>query len=98
MSTIQSGVSVQELARTLMQTFEANRHANARHTADDFSTFLGRLLTGVTATDSAANAVSTASTASTTSPAAITTPDLRFDGLDLSMTNLPANDPLKSGK
>jgi hypothetical protein len=90
MSTIQSSGSVQELARTLMRTFEANRDANARHTADDFSSFLGRLLTGVSAADCATSAPATP--AATTSPAGTT--DLRFQGRDLSITN----DPLKSAK
>ncbi len=96
MSTIQPSASVQDLAKALMQTFEANR--DAKHSADDFSTFLSRLLSGVSATDSAACAAqtpaATTSPATTTSPAAVSTADLRFQGLGLS----PGNDPLKSAK
>ncbi len=77
MSTIQPSGSVQDLARTLMKTFEANR--DAKHTAEDFSTFLGRLLTGVSASDSATSAP--AAPAATTTQAPVRPTGLRFEGL-----------------
>ncbi len=45
MSSIPSGTTVQDLARSLMQTFDVNR--DNQLTSDEFSTFLSKLLTGV---------------------------------------------------
>ncbi len=87
MSTIGSGVSVQDLAKSLMQTFDTNN--DGKLTSDEFSTFLSKLLTGVTSAASTSAAATTAAATSTSSSSAV-----KFEGFDFSVTK----DPLKSAK
>jgi hypothetical protein len=89
MSTIQPSVSVQDLAKSLMQTFDTNN--DGKLTSDEFGAFLSKLLTGVT-TASAATAASTTSATATTAAASGT--GVKFEGFDFSVTK----DPLKSAK
>jgi hypothetical protein len=87
MSTIQSGVSVQDLAKSLMQTFDTNN--DGKLTSDEFGAFLSKLLTGVNVASSASTAAATSSTTSTSASSAV-----KFEGFDFSVTK----DPLKSAK
>jgi uncharacterized protein YdeI (BOF family) len=87
MSTIGSGVSVQDLAKSLMQTFDTNN--DGKLTSDEFSAFLSKLLTGVTSAASTSAASTAAASTSTASSSAV-----KFEGFDFSVTK----DPLKSAK
>jgi hypothetical protein len=88
MSTIQSSTSVQDLANSLMKTFDTN--SDGKLTTDEFGAFLTKLLSGVTSASAAATATATTSaTASATSSSAV-----KFEGFDFSVTK----DPLKSAK
>jgi hypothetical protein len=85
MSTINSTTSVQDLAKSLMQTFDTN--SDGKLTTDEFGAFLTKLLSGVnTATSAAATSASATSTIGTSS--------IKFEGFDFSVTK----DPLKSAK
>ncbi len=87
MSTIGSGVSVQDLAKSLMQTFDTNN--DGKLTSDEFSAFLSKLLTGVTSAASTSAAATTAAATITSASSAV-----KFEGFDFSVTK----DPLKSAK
>jgi hypothetical protein len=86
MSTI-SGVSVQDLAKSLMQTFDTN--SDGKLTSDEFGTFLSKLLTGVTTAAATSTSTASATTATTSTSSAV-----KFEGFDFSVTK----DPLKSAK
>jgi uncharacterized protein YdeI (BOF family) len=89
MSTIQSSTSVQDLANSLMKTFDTN--SDGKLTTDEFGAFLTKLLSGVTSASAsaAATATSSTSTAAATGSSAV-----KFEGFDFSVTK----DPLKSAK
>jgi uncharacterized protein YdeI (BOF family) len=91
MSTIGSSTSVQDLATSLMKTFDTN--SDGKLTTDEFGAFLTKLLSGVTSASAAATA-----TGSTTTAAAATgstgSSAVKFEGFDFSVTK----DPLKSAK
>jgi hypothetical protein len=76
--------SVDALAKTLMTTLDGNKDSQV--SADEFSTFLSKLLSGVQ-TAVAANATAATSAASATSA-------VKFEGFDFSK----ATDPAKSAK
>jgi hypothetical protein len=84
MSAIQSTTSAQDLARSLLKTFESNG-AGTTATPDDFGAFLTRLLSGVTSASAAATATSASSTTNT---------GVKFEGFDLAVPR----DPAKSAK
>jgi uncharacterized protein YdeI (BOF family) len=88
MSTIQSSTSVQDLANSLMKTFDTN--SDGKLTTDEFGAFLTKLLSGVTS----ASAVATATGTSSTTAAATNSSAVKFEGFDFSV----AKDPLKSAK
>jgi hypothetical protein len=87
MSTIQSSTSVQDLANSLMKTFDTN--SDGKLTTDEFGAFLTKLLSGVTSASAAATATGSTSTAAATGSSA-----LKFEGFDFSVVK----DPLKSAK
>ncbi len=90
MSTIGSSTSVQDLATSLMKTFDTN--SDGKLTTDEFGAFLTKLLSGVTSASAAATATGASSTTST---AAVTgSSAVKFEGFDFSVTK----DPLKSAK
>jgi len=86
MSTITPTASVQDLAKSLMQTFDSN--SDGKLTTDEFGAFLTKLLSGVT-TASATTATATSATTATTG-----TGSVKFEGFDFSVVK----DPLKSAK
>jgi hypothetical protein len=86
MSTITPTASVQDLAKSLMQTFDSN--SDGKLTTDEFGAFLTKLLSGVT-TASATTASATSATTATTG-----TGSVKFEGFDFSVVK----DPLKSAK
>jgi hypothetical protein len=87
MSTINSTTSVQDLAKSLMQTFDTN--SDGKLTTDEFGAFLTKLLSGVNTAASTSAAATSASATST-----IGTSSIKFEGFDFSVTK----DPLKSAK
>ncbi len=90
MSTIQPSVSVQDLAKSLMQTFDSN--SDGKLTTDEFGAFLSKLLTGVTTASATSAAATTAATATTATTAG--SGSVKFEGFDFSVVK----DPLKSAK
>jgi uncharacterized protein YdeI (BOF family) len=90
MSTIGSSTSVQDLATSLMKTFDTN--SDGKLTSDEFGAFLTKLLSGVTS--AAATATATTSTATTSATATASGSAVKFEGFDFSVTK----DPLKSAK
>jgi hypothetical protein len=89
MSTINSTTSVQDLAKSLMQTFDTN--SDGKLTTDEFGAFLSKLLSGV---NTAASATAAAATNTPGATATIGTSSIKFEGFDFSATK----DPLKSAK
>jgi hypothetical protein len=83
MNTIQSGASVQDLARTLMTSLDGDK--NGQLSSEEFTSFLSKLLSGVQ-TAGATTPIATA-TAGTTS-------NLKFEGFDFTKNA----DPAKSAK
>jgi hypothetical protein len=92
MSTITPSVSVQDLAKSLMQTFDTNN--DGKLTSDEFGAFLSKLLTGVTTASAATGATATSATSATATTATAGSGNVKFEGFDFSVTK----DPLKSAK
>jgi len=84
MNSIQSGASVQDLARTLMTSLDGNK--DGQLSTEEFPSFLGKLLTGVQSVGTNA--------AATASPSAATGSALKFEGFDFTK----GADPAKSAK
>ncbi len=84
MNTIQSGASVQDLARTLMTSLDGDK--NGQLSSEEFTSFLSKLLSGVqtASTPTAPAAAATAGTAS----------NVKFEGFDFGKNA----DPAKSAK
>jgi hypothetical protein len=87
MNTIQSGASVQDLARTLMTSLDGDK--NGQLSSEEFTSFLSKLLSGVQTA-----AAATASTASTSTATASAASNLKFEGFDFTKNA----DPAKSAK
>jgi hypothetical protein len=81
MNTIQSGASVQDLARTLMTSLDGDK--NGQLSSEEFTSFLSKLLSGVQTTNLAAAAPAATATAGTTS-------NLKFEGFDFAKGANPA--------
>lgn len=92
MSTIGSSTSVQDLATSLMKTFDTN--SDGKLTSDEFGAFLTKLLSGVTSAAAATTAASSTATATTSATATTGGAALKFEGFDFSVVK----DPLKSAK
>jgi hypothetical protein len=90
MNPIQSGSSIQEMARQLMRTVDTN--GNGELSTEEFTSFLAKLMTGVQS-GFAASPTATA-TATSTPTAAATGASLKFEGFDFSKNA----DPAKSAK
>jgi hypothetical protein len=88
MNPIQSGSSVQEMARQLMRTVDTN--GNGELSTEEFTSFLAKLMTGV----QGGFAASPAATATPTATATATGAALKFEGFDFAKNA----DPAKSAK
>ena len=87
MNPIQSGSSIQEMARQLMRTVDTN--GNGELSTEEFTSFLAKLMTGVqSGLGNTATPTATAPTATATGAA------LKFEGFDFSKNA----DPAKSAK
>ena len=89
MNPIQSGSSIQEMARSLMRTVDTN--GNGQLSTEEFTSFLTKLMTGVQ-TGLAASPYAAAPAA--TPGAAATGASLKFEGFDFNK----GADPAKSAK
>ena len=87
MNPIQSGSSIQEMARQLMRTVDTN--GNGELSTEEFTSFLAKLMTGVqSGLGNTATPTATAPTATATGAA------LKFEGFDFAKNA----DPAKSAK
>lgn len=89
MNTIQSGASVQDLAKTLMTTLDGDK--NGQLSTEEFTSFLSKLLAGVQTVNSSATASALASATPTATSAGNS---LKFEGFDFAK----GADPAKSAK
>jgi hypothetical protein len=87
MNPIQSGSSIQEMARQLMRTVDTN--GNGELSTEEFTSFLAKLMTGVQSGYGASPAATATAPAATATGAA-----LKFEGFDFSKNA----DPAKSAK
>jgi hypothetical protein len=85
MNPIQSGASVQDLARTLMTSLDGDK--NGQLSTEEFTSFLSKLLSGVQTANTNYSAAPGATVAGTTS-------NIKFEGFDFTKNA----DPAKSAK
>ena len=90
MNPIQPGTSIQEMARSLMRTVDTN--GNGELSTEEFTSFLAKLMTGVSSGLSASPTAVT--TPAATAGAAATGASLKFEGFDFNKNA----DPAKSAK
>jgi hypothetical protein len=80
------GVTVQDLAKTLMQSFDANKDGQIN--TDEFGSFLGKLLSGVNSSAAAYPINSLGSTnTSNFKLGALASGNVKFEGFDFNATN-----------
>jgi hypothetical protein len=80
------GVTVQDLAKTLMQSFDANKDGQIN--TDEFGSFLGKLLSGVNSSAAAYPINSLGSTnTSNFKLGALGSGSVKFEGFDFNATN-----------
>lgn len=91
MSTVNGTQSVQDLARTLMQNFDANKDGQV--STQEFGTFLTQLLSGINGAAGTAYKGTALGTSPTTS-AVTGSSNLKFEGFDFAAVK----DPAKSAK
>jgi hypothetical protein len=78
------GVTVQDLAKTLMQSFDANKDGQIN--TDEFGSFLGKLLSGVNSS-AAAYPINSIGNTSNFKLGALGSGNVKFEGFDFNATN-----------
>ena len=78
------GVTVQDLAKTLMQSFDANKDGQIN--TDEFGSFLGKLLSGVNSS-AAAFPINSIGNTSNFKLGALGSGSVKFEGFDFNATN-----------
>ena len=81
------GVSVQDLAKTLMQSFDANKDGQIN--TDEFGSFLGKLLSGVNSSAAAAYPINSLGSTNTSAfkLGALPSGNIKFEGFNFEATN-----------